>query len=124
MKDFLSVLTENHQAQIAGYYNIDKTDAEREKRNAVIEEYSDLISIYKSNYLNSKISVEEAIEVVDGYTLINIDKRTLPKDGQKIEFDDDHGETYEGSYIEKEGMFHVTDSVFFFSWHVHKWKAI
>ena len=47
-KDFIAILDENLQAQIAGYYNIDKTDAEREKRNAVIEEYKDLISIFKS----------------------------------------------------------------------------
>jgi hypothetical protein len=45
--DFLPVLQENHQAQIAGYYNVDKTDEERKIRNAVITEYADLISIYK-----------------------------------------------------------------------------
>ena len=47
-KDFIAVLQENLQAQIAGYYNVDKTDAQREKRNAVIEEYKDLIAICKS----------------------------------------------------------------------------
>ena len=47
-KDFMSVLDENLQAQISGYYNVDKTDAEKEKRNAVIEEYKDLIAILKS----------------------------------------------------------------------------
>lgn len=47
-KDFIAVLQENLQAQIAGYYNVDKTDAQREKRNAVIEEYKDLIAIFKS----------------------------------------------------------------------------
>ena len=45
--DFLPVLIENMQAQIAGYYNVDTTDEERKVRNAVIEEYRDLISIYK-----------------------------------------------------------------------------
>jgi len=45
----IDVLQENHQAQIAGYYNHDKTDTEREKRNAVIEEYADLIGIFKAN---------------------------------------------------------------------------
>lgn len=49
-KDFFPVLEENYQAQIAGYYNVDKTDEERKIRNAVIKEYQDLISIYKSNY--------------------------------------------------------------------------
>jgi hypothetical protein len=49
-KDFLLVLTENWQAQIAGYYNLDKTDEERKIRNAVIQEYQDLIAIYKSKY--------------------------------------------------------------------------
>ena len=43
----LSVLEENYQAQIAGYYNVDTTDEERKIRNAVIEEYQNLISIYK-----------------------------------------------------------------------------
>lgn len=46
-KSFLDVLVENYQAQIAGFYNDDKTDAERAKRNAVIEEYQDLIAIFK-----------------------------------------------------------------------------
>lgn len=45
--NFLPVLDENMQAQIAGYYNDDKTDEERQKRNAVIDEYKDLILIYK-----------------------------------------------------------------------------
>jgi len=49
-KDVIDVLSENHQAQIAGYYNDDKTDAEREKRNAVIEEYSDLLIIFKARF--------------------------------------------------------------------------
>lgn len=47
-KDFITVLQENLQAQISGYYNVDKTDAEKEKRNAVIEEYKDLIAIFKA----------------------------------------------------------------------------
>ena len=47
-KDCLAVLDENLQAQIAGYYNLDKTELEKEKRNAVIEEYKDLIAIMKS----------------------------------------------------------------------------
>ena len=47
-KDFIVVLQENLQAQISGYYNVDKTDLEKEKRNAVIEEYKDLIAIYKA----------------------------------------------------------------------------
>lgn len=47
-KDFLPVLQENWQAQIAGYYNHDKTDTERAIRQAVIDEYKDLISIYKN----------------------------------------------------------------------------
>ena len=47
-KDFIVVLQENLQAQISGYYNVDKTAAEKEKRNAVIEEYKDLIAIFKS----------------------------------------------------------------------------
>lgn len=50
--DFFPVLEENYQAQIAGYYNHDKTPIEREKRNAVIKEYEDLIAIYKN--LNKK----------------------------------------------------------------------
>ena len=45
--DFFPVLEENYQAQIAGFYNYDKTDEERRKRLAVIQEYEDLISIYK-----------------------------------------------------------------------------
>lgn len=52
-KIFLDVLVENYQAQIAGFYNDDKTDAERAKRNAVIEEYQDLIAIFKQSYLPS-----------------------------------------------------------------------
>jgi hypothetical protein len=47
-KDFIVVLQENLQAQISGYYNVDKTDLEKEIRNAVIEEYKDLIAIYKA----------------------------------------------------------------------------
>lgn len=45
---FLSILQENYQAQIAGFYNVDKTDEERKIRNALIEEYKDLIAIYKN----------------------------------------------------------------------------
>lgn len=45
--NFLPALQENYQAQIAGYYNDDKTDEERKIRQAVITEYEDLISIYK-----------------------------------------------------------------------------
>lgn len=45
---WIDILRENQQAQIAGYYNIDKTDEERKIRNAVIEEYRDLILIFKS----------------------------------------------------------------------------
>ena len=56
MKDFLQVLQDNYQAQIAGFYNVDKTDLEKAKRSAVIEEYQDLIAIYKSN---SKIKDKE-----------------------------------------------------------------
>lgn len=60
VKSFLDVLTENYQAQIAGFYNDDKTDAERAKRNAVIEEYQDLIAIFKSGYTTpSKPHTEE-----------------------------------------------------------------
>lgn len=46
--DFFKVLEENYQAQIAGFYNDDKTAEEKKIRNAVIKEYSDLIQIYKS----------------------------------------------------------------------------
>lgn len=45
---FFAVLEENYQAQIAGFYNDDKTDEERKIRNAVIEEYQDLIAIFKT----------------------------------------------------------------------------
>lgn len=48
MKDFLDVLQVNYQAQIAGYYNDDKTDEERKIRGAVIQEYEDLIAIFKN----------------------------------------------------------------------------
>lgn len=48
IEGFLPILQENYQAQIAGYYNYDKTDEERKIRNAVIEEYKDLIAIYKA----------------------------------------------------------------------------
>ena len=58
-KDFLSILQENHQAQIAGFYNDDKTDVEKAKRNAVIEEYQDLISIYKSWKAKQSIKEEQ-----------------------------------------------------------------
>jgi hypothetical protein len=46
--ELLNILIENQQAQIAGYYNQDKTEEERKIRNAVIEEYRDLILILKS----------------------------------------------------------------------------
>ncbi len=49
-ESFLIILDVNMQAQIAGYYNDDKTDAERAIRNAVIEEYKDLIDIYKHKF--------------------------------------------------------------------------
>lgn len=47
MEKLLYILRDNQQAQIAGYYNHDKTDEERKIRNAVIEEYRDLIMIFK-----------------------------------------------------------------------------
>lgn len=47
-KTFLGVLQDNWQTQIAAFYNIDKTGEEKKIRNAVIQEYSDLIAIYKS----------------------------------------------------------------------------
>lgn len=46
---FLKILQENYQIQTAAFYNIDKTDEDKAKRNAVIEEYKDLIAIYKCN---------------------------------------------------------------------------
>lgn len=46
-ENFLDVLTINYQAQIAGFYNIDKTESERNARKAVMQEYQDLIHIYK-----------------------------------------------------------------------------
>jgi hypothetical protein len=46
-RNFLLVLIANWQTQIAEYYNQDKTDEERSKRNAIIEEYQYLIAIYK-----------------------------------------------------------------------------
>jgi len=51
-KMVIDILVENHQAQIAGFYNDDKTDEEKKKRNAVIEEYSDLIGIFKAKFKN------------------------------------------------------------------------
>jgi alcohol dehydrogenase class IV len=53
-KDFLSILDKNMQAQIAAYYNIDKTDEEKKIRNVIINEYKDLIAIYKSNINTEK----------------------------------------------------------------------
>ena len=46
--NFLPVLQENWQAQIAGFYNVDKTLEEQEQRKKVIAEYQDLIAIYKN----------------------------------------------------------------------------
>ncbi len=46
--DFLSVLEENYQAHIAGYYNMDKTEEDRKIRSAIIQDYKDLIAIYKN----------------------------------------------------------------------------
>lgn len=54
INNFLTVLEENYQAQIAGFYNVDKTDEERKIRNAVIEEYKDLIAIYNHKFPNHK----------------------------------------------------------------------
>jgi hypothetical protein len=48
LKEVLDILRENQQAQIAAYYNYDAEGEERNKRNAVIEEYRDLILIVKS----------------------------------------------------------------------------
>lgn len=48
--DWLKVLQENLQAQIAGFYNHDKTPAEKKIRNAVIQEYKDLIAIFKHKF--------------------------------------------------------------------------
>lgn len=48
--EVLSVLEENWQAQIAGYYNHDRTDEERKIRNEIIREYHDLIAIFKAKF--------------------------------------------------------------------------
>lgn len=48
--DWLKVLQENLQAQIAGFYNHDKTPEEKKIRNAVIQEYKDLIAIFKHKF--------------------------------------------------------------------------
>jgi uncharacterized protein YktA (UPF0223 family) len=63
--DFLKILQENHQAQIAAFYNIDKADEDKAKRNAVIEEYTDLIAIYKSKYA----LVQETKELVNEFAI-------------------------------------------------------
>lgn len=47
-QQFIAILQENYQAQIAGFYNDDKTDEEMKIRQAVIQEYEDLIGIFKA----------------------------------------------------------------------------
>lgn len=49
-KTVLEVLEENYQAAIAGYYNYDKTEIEKERGKALIEEYQDLIGIFKHKF--------------------------------------------------------------------------
>lgn len=57
-------------------------------------------------------------------TEVKIDRSTLPKDDQWVEF-----ETYEmneivGQFIEEENMFHWTDSNFTFAWDVYSWSPL
>lgn len=60
-----SILEENYQAQIAAYYNIDKSEDEMQKRSAVIQEYKDLIGILKfrkqTKYILSKEQIAELL---------------------------------------------------------------
>lgn len=81
-KSFLDVLIENYQAQIAGFYNDDKTDAERAKRNAVIEEYQDLIAIYKARYAAAP-SKPHTVEEGQTQEPVGIDVEALAKEYAK-----------------------------------------
>ncbi len=66
----------------------------------------------------------EEIEIIDGYTQLMIDRRSLPKDGQHVKFMTENEEFHEGYFVGGDDIFHVSDSKFFFKWHVQQWKAI
>lgn len=55
---------------------------------------------------------------------IKLDRSTLPKDGEHIKFKDDNEEWHEGHFCEGDDIFHISDSVWFFAWHVHEWEPI
>lgn len=60
----------------------------------------------------NKISVE-----------IKIDRTTLPKDGQYIDFfHQDKEEWFTGYFIEGEDLFWVNEKVWFSKWEIAKWK--
>jgi len=63
-------------------------------------------------------------EIINGFIQIDIDKRTLPKDGQYIRFITETEDEHEGYFVGGEDVFSVSDSVWFFKWNVHQWKAI
>jgi len=65
-------------------------------------------------------------EVINGYTQIAVDRRTLPKDGQYIRFKTENEDEHDGYFIEgsQDDIFHVSESLWFFKWHVHQWKSI
>ncbi len=49
-ESFLETLQHNWQVQIAKFYNEDKTDSDKAKRQAVIDEYTSLIGLYKQKF--------------------------------------------------------------------------
>ena len=55
---------------------------------------------------------------------IKIDRNTLPKDYQKIEFELEDGTIKQGEFIEGDDMFVVSPSEFYRCWIVVQWKAL
>lgn len=67
------------------------------------------------------------LDIDRSWTLIKIDPKTLPTNGQKIRWVNDNSDTKEGEYLSSEDMFYAggeTGGDFDHHWHVEKWQPI
>ena len=60
----------------------------------------------------------------EDYIHIKIDRSTLPKDGQRVVFQHENEDWSEGYFVGGDDLFWVSESKWYRSWDVIKWKYV